>query len=62
MDRRKQYTRSKYNKGYEMHNSQNKRELRVGNKLQHIKWKNGKSGGHVYFVKPKPELWDLIDD
>ena len=52
MDRRKQYTNTKYNKGYEVHNSQNDRELRAKNDLQHLKWKDGKSGGHIFYDKP----------
>ena len=52
MDRRKQYTQEKYIKGYEVHNDKNNRELEVGNDLQHLKWKDGKSGGHIYYDKP----------
>jgi hypothetical protein len=52
MDRRKQYTDDTYKKGYETHNDQNKRELDVGNDLQHLKWKDGKAGGHIYYKKP----------
>jgi RHS repeat-associated protein len=52
MDRRKQYRPDKYKKGYETHNSKNARELDAGNDLQHIKWKDGKSGGHIYYSKP----------
>ncbi len=53
MDRRKQYTQEQYEKGYEVHNAtDNERELNVGNDLQHIKWYDGKSGGHVYYDKP----------
>lgn len=52
MDRHKQYTEKKYKKGYEVHNEQNARELGVDNDLQHLKWKDGKSGGHVYYDVP----------
>lgn len=52
MDRRKQYTTAPYKKGYEMHNDQNARELGAGNDLQHLKWKDGKAGGHIYYDKP----------
>jgi hypothetical protein len=55
MNRYKQYAKDKgvtYKKGYETHNNQNSREINVGNDLQHIKWKNGKSGGHIYFDQP----------
>ena len=52
MNRNKQYTQQKYKKGYETHNSQNPRELGAGNDLQHLKWKDGKSGGHIYYNKP----------
>ncbi len=54
MDRRKEYATGevKYYKGYEVHNDQNQRELDVGNNLQHLKWKDGKSGGHIFYNKP----------
>jgi hypothetical protein len=55
MNRYKQYSKdkgTKYKKGYETHNQKNKRELDAGNDLQHIKWKDGKSGGHIYYDKP----------
>ena len=52
MDRRKQYTETRYKKGYEVHNSKNRRELEVGNDLQHIKWKDGRAGGHIYYDIP----------
>lgn len=54
MDRRKQYSSStnKYEKGYEVHNDKNTREIEAGNDLQHIKWKDGKTGGHIYYEKP----------
>jgi hypothetical protein len=52
MDRRKAYTQDNYKKGYESHNSKNARELEAGNDLQHIKWKDGKSGGHIFYDKP----------
>ncbi|MBL8484872.1 MAG: RHS domain-containing protein, partial [Rhodocyclaceae bacterium] len=52
MDRRKQYTTDRYKKGYETHNEQNARELGVGNDLQHLKWKDGKAGGHIYYDNP----------
>ncbi|WP_444940663.1 RHS repeat-associated core domain-containing protein [Microbulbifer sp. ZKSA004] len=52
MDRQKQYTDNNYRKGYETHNDQNDRERGAGNDLQHIKWKDGKSGGHIYYDKP----------
>jgi hypothetical protein len=34
-----------------VHNQQNARELDAGNDKQHIKWKDGKSGGHIYYDK-----------
>jgi len=52
MDRQKNYTNNTYKKGYEVHNKKNKRELEVGNDLQHLKWKDGKSGGHIYYDNP----------
>ncbi len=52
MNRYKQYTRKKYKKGYEMHNDKNLRELEAGNDLQHLKFKDGKSSGHIYYDKP----------
>lgn len=55
MNRYKQYSKDKgvtYKKGYEVHNQLNERELGVGNNLQHIKWKDGKAGGHIYYNKP----------
>jgi len=55
MDRRKQYVADDgvtYKKGYEVHNAQNPREIEAGNDLQHLKWKDGKSGGHIYYDKP----------
>ena len=52
MDRRKQYTSDSYQKGYEVHNQQNARELGVGNDLQHLKWRDGKAGGHAYYDTP----------
>lgn len=55
MNRYKQYSKDKgvtYKKGYEVHNQQNARELGAGNDLQHIKWKDGKAGGHIYYNKP----------
>jgi len=52
MDRKKNYTSEKYSKGYETHNVKNARELGAGNNLQHLKWKDGKSGGHIYYNKP----------
>ncbi len=52
MNRYKNYTNDSYKKGYETHNAQNPRELGAGNDLQHLKWKDGKSGGHVYYDKP----------
>ncbi len=51
MDRLKNYTKQSYKKGYETHNVQNSRELGAGNDLQHLKWKDGKSGGHIYYEK-----------
>jgi hypothetical protein len=51
-DRRRQYTTESYKKGFEMHNSQNDREIEVGNDLQHLKWYDGKSSGHIYYDKP----------
>jgi len=55
MNRYKQYSKDRgliYRKGYETHNDQNLRELDAGNDLQHIKWKEGKAGGHIYYEKP----------
>ncbi len=53
MDRRKNYTNDIYKKGYETHNNTyNQRELDVGNDLQHLKWKEIKAGGHIYYDKP----------
>ncbi|MCJ7932434.1 MAG: hypothetical protein MUW56_02045 [Chryseobacterium sp.] len=53
MNRYKNYTtKHQYKKGYEVHNSQNARELGVGNDKQHLKWKNGKSSGHIFYNKP----------
>ena len=55
MNRYKNYAKDKgktYSKGYETHNSQNPRELGAGNDLQHLKWKDGKSGGHIFYDKP----------
>jgi len=52
MNRSKNYTNKTYKKGYETHNGQNSRELGAGNDLQHLKWKDGKSGGHIYYGKP----------
>ena len=49
MDRRKNYTNQNYKKGYETHNVQNSREMGAGNDLQQLKWKDGKSGGHIYY-------------
>lgn len=55
MNNYKQYSKDKgvsYKKGYETHNQQNAREIGAGNDLQHIKWKDGKSGGHIFYNKP----------
>lgn len=55
MNRYRNYAKDRaitYKKGYETHNTQNARELGVGNDLQHIKWKDGKSGGHIFYRKP----------
>lgn len=52
MNRYKNYTQKKYSKGYEVHNVQNPRELGVGNDLPHLKWKDGKSLGHIFYEKP----------
>ncbi|EJG2146881.1 hypothetical protein A4A95_RS09200 [Elizabethkingia anophelis] len=52
INRYKNYTNKQYKKGYETHNVQNKRELQVGNDKQHIKWKDGKSSGHIFYNKP----------
>ena len=49
MNRYKNYTDTSYKKGYETHNVQNPRELDAGNNLQHLKWRDGKSGGHIYY-------------
>jgi hypothetical protein len=51
MNRFKNYTTQKYIKGYEVHNVKNLRELEVGNNLQHLKWYDGKSKGHIYYNK-----------
>jgi len=54
MNRYKQYVKDKgvtYKKGYEVHNQKNARELGAGNDLPHLKWKDGKSGGHIYYNK-----------
>ena len=52
MNRYKQYTQQAYRKGFEIHNQMNQRELAVGNNLQHLKWRDGKSGGHIFFDRP----------
>ena len=55
MNRFKQYSKDRgktYKKGYETHNDQNTRELDVGNDLQHLKWKDGKAGGHIFYDTP----------
>lgn len=53
MNRYKNYTtKHQYRKGYEVHNDQNARELGVGNDKQHLKWKDGKSSGHIFYKKP----------
>jgi len=55
LPRYKNYSKDKgvtYKKGYEVHNNQNKRELGVGNDLQHIKWKDNGTDGHIYYDKP----------
>ncbi|MBT0587738.1 RHS repeat-associated core domain-containing protein [Alteromonas sp. SM 2104] len=49
MNRYKNYTNTSYSKGYEAHNVQNARELGAGNNLQHLKWKDAKSGGHIFY-------------
>ena len=57
MDRRKNYTRVPYSKGYEVHNTHNPlsraREVAAGNDLRHIKWTEGRgpdwSQGHIFF-------------
>lgn len=55
MNRYKQYTRDgrgpnrNYEKGYEVHNDQNLQETAVGNDLQHLKWFDGKSSGHIFY-------------
>ncbi len=54
MNRYKNYAKDKgatYKNGYETHNVQNGRELGAGNALQHLKWKDRKSGGHLYYDK-----------
>ena len=54
MNRYKNYSKDKgvtYKKGYEAHNSKNPRELDTGNDLQHIKWKDGKAGGHIFYSR-----------
>jgi RHS repeat-associated protein len=53
MNRYKQYSKDRgitFKKGYEVHNQLNPREIGAGNDLQHILWKDGKSGGHIYFL------------
>ena len=52
MDRYKNYSNNQYKKGYEVHNSKNVREKNVGNDKQHIKWKDGKSSGHIFYKNP----------
>ena len=52
MNRYKNYTKKTYKKGYEVHNVKNAREASVGNTLQHIKWKDGKASGHIFYNKP----------
>ena len=54
MDRRKQYATAEnsYRKGYEVHNDQNARELEACNDLQHLKWKDAKAGGHIFYNQP----------
>jgi hypothetical protein len=52
MNRYKNYTTTKYTKGFEVHNVQNPRELGVGNDLQHLKWSDGKAGGHIFYKNP----------
>ena len=52
MNRYKNYTTKQYKKGFEVHNVKNSRELGVGNDKQHIKWKDGKSSGHIFYKKP----------
>ncbi|MDY0987837.1 RHS repeat-associated core domain-containing protein [Flavobacterium sp. CFBP9031] len=52
MNRYKNYTRTPYTKGYEVHNVKNAREVGAGNDLQHIKWYDGKAQGHIYYNIP----------
>jgi len=53
MNRYKNYTAMQYEKGFEIHNSQNARELDVGNDLRHLKWTDWHSTeggqGHIFF-------------
>jgi RHS repeat-associated protein len=55
MNRYRPYTRDsgiKYDKGYETHNHINEQEFNVGNDLQHLKWFDGISSGHIYYDLP----------
>jgi|GEM_PF-928933 len=52
MNRFRNYTKKVYKKGFETHNVQNAREIKVGNTLKHLKWKDGKVGGHIFYFKP----------
>ena len=38
INRRKQYTRDKYDKDYDVRNQQNQRKTDAGNDLRHLKW------------------------
>ena len=53
MNRYKNYTEKDYNKGFEMHNHKNQRELDVGNDLRHLKWTDWRSSnpgqGHIFY-------------
>ena len=56
MNRYKQYSKDKgivYKKGYEVHQQANARELNAGNNRPHIKWKDGKASGHIYYGTKK---------
>jgi hypothetical protein len=53
MNRYKNYTSKSYEKGFEIHNHKNARELAAGNDLRHIKWTDWNAAnpgqGHIFF-------------
>jgi len=53
MNRYRNYSPKSYDKGYEVHNVLNARELSAGNNLRHIKWRDWLStnsgSGHIYY-------------